>query len=320
MTNRDDDKMDAMDRVVGWIDDEGDLPDDASSPNVDSDESVAEQLLINSLLQGHFESADDRAARIQSVLDRFDEKTDTAPRAPATPPRKPMFAFRKPQAVASLAAILLVAATVWILSTPQSAEAAIQRVIESVDAHVVRVYKADVKGRWLGIQRELNCTLRSCGSEKFVVEMHDTRTQPNAMGSDGKQRWTVAGKRTWKSSEGTYDLRDILIDRMTLTNLQINRLITHLPDNYELELLEATPLPGDESEQCRPIQATRIGNDTMLPDLVRVWAHPRTSVVARMEIIRERGKGKTPTQIDLQLVDEEPVDEEIFRPEHYERN
>lgn len=313
MKDRDGDK-DKTDWLDDWIDGERDLPNQTNRLEVSDDESVADQLLISSLLQGHFESPDDQAVRIQSVLERFDQLEDSR----AARPRKPVFAFPKPQAIASLAAIFLVAAAIWTFSTP-TAEAAMERVINAVDAQVVRVYKGDVKGRWLGIRRELKCTLRSCGPEKFVVEMTDTLVQPNALGSDGKERWKVAGKHTWRSSEGTYDLRDMLIDRTTIANLQINRLITELPANYELQLLEKSPLPGDESKQCRPIEAKRIGNDTMFPDLVRIWPHPYTNDVVRMEIVRDRGGRKTPTHIDLHFVEEEPVDERIFGPEHYEK-
>lgn len=295
-----------------WVDDTGEAP----TGNVAS-ESFADQLLIHSLLRDKFELDSNREIRIKATLDRFDKnELDVVPTAKAVASNsRPGLRF--PKLKASLAALILVSVCIWYVARPNSAEAAFRLVIASVEENVTRVYQGRVKGRWFGIKRNLSCTLHSCGANKFVAQIHNTLVTPKVIGSNGADRWFVSGRRTWNSSDPQTELRDFLIDRITIRNLEVNRLIAEIPSNYQVELLDAEPLPGDEVVKCSPIEATLVAKEKDLPELVRIWAHPHTGVVCKILIRRDRGGRKAPTTIELTLEKELAFDGEIFEPKHY---
>ncbi|MFK7765882.1 MAG: hypothetical protein AB8B55_01480 [Mariniblastus sp.] len=311
------DQSDIDQQISRWIDCESE-PDSSLAPV--ADHSVAEQLLVSSMLQTLFESDDVSEARVQSALQKFDQvDTENQSQVLATEKPSPNFNWRMRRVAASLAALLLVAVCIWQAITPASAEAAIQKVIRSIEGQVVRVYQGTVTGRWLGTDMELRCKLRTLSSDKYAVEMENSLIQPKAFGSDGTNRWFVSGRRVWNSGVETNALRDFLLDKITLRNLQINKLLTEIPNNYELKFLKSVPLPGDNSIQCQPIEAKLIADDRGLPELVRIWAHPKTGVVAQMEILRERQSKKAPTRIVLVLLGKEPDSPTLFKAEHYSK-
>lgn len=306
---------------VESIDDESEnLCKESGSIDESIQQELAEQLVISSLLQSHFEDRGQLEDRIQAALNRFDELNYVNGDDDVSISRVRRRRWKLSQLVGSLAALLLVAACFWYALTPQTAEAAFQRIVQTVQQPVTRIYKGKVTGDWLGRRRTLRVTLRNSGIDRFVVEIHDALVKPKVIGADGDNRWHVLGRRVWRSNEESNFLRDSLLDRVTLYNLRYNQLITELPDNYEMKFLPAEAVPGEPSHQCQPIEATRITDDNDYPHKVRIWAHPDSGVVQKIEIVRERGGLKSATVIELLLASEEPVADDVFQPEYYLNN
>ena len=77
-------------------------------------------------------------------------------------------------------------------------------------------------------------------------------------------------------------------------------------------------MPDDTAVMCRPIEATRTVNDINLPQIVRIWAHPETGVVVRMQLLREKLSLVAKSRVELNLREVTEVPATFFTADHHE--
>lgn len=292
-----------------WIDGEpSDLNEQSISLESGDDSAMAERLVIHSLLTGHFESTQSREARIRSAMDAFDQWSSANPVRPASRSRRNwMF-------VASTAATVLLALGLWGMLTPQSAQASLERVIAATQVPVTRVYQASIHRRFLGRDSVRKATLFSRSIDQFAAKFHDTKlTQSLWIGSDGAQRWLVAGNHQWSSTDDAELPRDAFIDRVTYRNMQFNALLTRIPRAFDVRLMPREIISIDgQSHDCRPIEATPRNPESGLPDFIRIWPHPSSGVVLQMHLINDDARRLSVRRIELQWSGEQEVSEDFF--------
>ncbi len=302
--------------VANWIDGQPSDWTDGPIALEDTDPSVAgRQLVIHSMLVGHFESAESREKRIQLTLDAFD-------RLPTTEPlREKPLNRRRWMFVATTAASLLLAFGVWGLIAPQNAEAALARVIAATQLPVTRVYEATIKRRVLGRDVDRKATLYSRSVDRFAAEFHETRLRPDVwIGFDGQQRWLEAGDYQWSSTDDVELPRDAIIDRVTLRNMQFNSLLTEIPRSFHVRLLRRETLSIDgQTYECQPIEAIPRIQGRGLPNIVRIWPHPESGVVLQMHVINNDSSPLGVRRVELQLTGEQEVPEDFFSLESHRR-
>ena len=318
--------------------------------------SELEQLLMHSMLAEQFEPEEDRQRRVESTLDAHDRARSTGPRiegsessagglddesktnglpetehvgvdrsqlaAGAKPSPTGRTRFRWVSAVMVTAASITVFAVFgFLLATPKSAHAAMEQVIAALRLPITRVYDVHVTTTFAGREREQYGTLYTRSTDQFVATFPDTPVYPTTLGSDGTNRWWIRGEEKWSSSESwqhAANRREAVIDRLTTLQLQMNVFLTELPQQYELRLLPEEPLPNDTAVMCRPIEATRSVNDINLPQTVRIWAHPETGVVVRMQLLREKLSLVAKSRVELNLREVTEVPATFFTADHHE--
>ena len=321
-----------------WLDGEH----DGQASRADSVESALnsselEQLLMHSMLAEQFESEEDRQRRVESTLDAHDRNRSTGPRidgsahvgvdrgqsaagAKTSPTNgtRPRWVSAVMVTAASIAVFAVVG---FLLATPKSAHAAMEQVIATLRLPITRVYDVQVTATFAGRGRELNGTLYTRSTDQFVVTFPDTPVYPTTFGSDGTNRWWIRGEEKWSSSESwqhAANRREAVIDRLTTLQLQMNVFLTELPQQYELRLLPEEPLPNDTAVMCRPIEATRTATDINLPQTVRIWSHPETGVVVRMQLLREKLSLVAKSRVELNLREVTEVPAAFFAADHHE--
>ena len=283
-----------------------------SDPAVALDESdhfvIARQLVMHSLLTGHFESVESRENRIQRVLQAFDERSTLQPQSPAPAVRRSwMF-------IATTTATLVAVLCVWGFLTPHGADAALSRVIAATRLPVTRVYNTKIQRRILGRDVYRKATLYSRSIDRFAAEFHETTLRPPLwIGFDGQQRWLVAGESHWSSDDEVDLPRDAIIDRITLKNLQFNALLTEIPKSFHVRLLPRETISIDgQSFDCQPLEATPDNPDGSFPDVILIWPHPQSGVVLQMHVIKIDRGPRGVSRVEFQFAGQQEVPDNFF--------
>ena len=340
-----------------WLDGDDDgQASQADSVEAALTSSELEQLLMHSMLAEQFEPEEDRQRRVQSTLDARDRPLSTSPRMdgpgssasglhdeskttglPGTGHvggnRSPLAADAKPSTTGGIhpgwvSAVMVTAASLAVfalvslfLATPKSAHAAMDQVIAALRLPITRVYDLRVATTFAGRERELRGTLYTRSTDQFVATFPDIQLYPTTIGSDGTNRWWRRGEQKWSSSDSWQHAangREAVIDRLTTLHLQMNVFLTELPEQYELRLLPEEPLPDDSAVMCRPIEATRSVNDVSLPQIVRIWAHPETGVVLRMQLFRKKFSPVAESRVELNFREVTEVPDTFYTADHHE--
>lgn len=279
------------------------------------DSDVASELLAHGMLSGLLEPVEEREYRVQNILDRFDSQVaDRHLRGPR--PSQ----WRQLSGIAA-AAVLLIGAGFWFTSTPLSAEAAIDRVIRSVQFPVTRIYAVKIFANRFGRDSVRECKLYNHGMEKTAAVFENAVRSPAVIGADGERRWMVIGQTVW-TSDGAPPangnaFRQRLVDLITRGHVEINSLLTQIPSSYDLRLLPPHPLPGQEQLTSQPIEATLSSANRRLPQRIVIWPHPDSGVVTQMHVFRGEDRRRGANRMEFVFEGEKNVPDAFFTPDFH---
>lgn len=107
-----------------------------------------------------------------------------------------------------------------------------------------------------------------------------------------------------------------MLNRVTLQNLQFNQLLSRIPARYSVALLEEAWLPGGQVIRCQPLQATLRVDDFRLPRTIKLWPHPESGVIHKIQLFRGR-EGLATLRVDVQLSGEGEVAKEYFTADYH---
>ncbi|MFN7873683.1 MAG: hypothetical protein ACK5PB_00080 [Pirellula sp.] len=289
-----------------WIDD------DTTPASSASDQAIAAQQFMHGMLKSCSETDEHREGRIARVLDRFDDQVTV--NQPAS------FRHQRGRWITlSTAAIVLICMSVWMGVQPNEVQAAWARTLATLDQNVTRVYEVTLEGRRRRMTFTRQAVLTTHSSNEFVVSMPTLPVQPALIGSDGNEQWILFGDQNWRSSDDDVGQpREMFLNLVTARQMNFNRLLTELPDNYEVEVLSLEPIPGCESIETKPLYAKLKIPDPRRPRTIKLWPHPRTGVVLRMELTMPPVRGiQGIERIIAEFADEIPYLSETFQQESY---
>jgi hypothetical protein len=318
--------LDADELAARWLD-EGAPPLDASgSLPAEMGEAgrrrLAElQCLHGLLLHLHDRDADARERRVQRVLQALEEAADVLPhptlnRDLSRPRRRPR-AQRVMSWLISSAAVLLLGLIVWKLVSPNTAYAIVQRAFEAAGLDGDRTYH--VVDRWSGsVEGTREATLWVRG-DRFVFQPKRPLIPGLLLGSDGRQGWAVPAVGPVRVSDDPGEIlrfmaRGLLPEhhdevkaagRKMFPLLQQRTLLRNLGQSYRLELLPPALLADGDGIRYQHIRAHRRDETVDSADVVEIWVHPQSSVIARLSLQAKLESGERRVTLDLES--EEPM-------------
>ena len=253
-----------------------------------------EQALLDALLQTHYESAESRELRIDRVLAGFDRRPRCAV-LEASPlldqPTRPnlikkVARTRRWMMATSACGILMLMGAAFFLFTPPSAEAALARAIEAAEQSTTRVYDLEISGKRRQVPFQRRAPLYSQSAQIFAIEATDARVTPLVFGMDQDGAWLVVGKhlRRHETDQDMLPFEGYFLNRVTMGMLNVNRLLTHIRGNYDIQLGKRAPIPAFKGRFARPLVATLSSASFRLPKSIRIWPDPQTGMALRMEI------------------------------------
>lgn len=311
------------------------------------DAAHSSDAIVHALLASWFDSKEKREARIQRTLELFDQEqqaviyeqtgadgsVDSDVRTETVSPTNEsklnhssateLIRYSRLRRIAtfilSTSAMLLLLFSLWYSIQPSELQASMNRVIEATTSVETRIYNVEIRRPMMRRSGIGSCTLYSQSDDRFVAIFDNPRLQPAVIGGNENQRWVVRGDRHFVSDSTPNIPQEFFVDKLTMKHMQINSLLTELPDAYELKLLDEEPLPGGLGIDCRPIRAVRKVRDASQPAQIKIWPHPRTGVVHRMTIwqVRPTARRLPATVIDLKLTSVERLPDEFFSWEYH---
>jgi hypothetical protein len=320
--NNDPQRLDADELAGRWLDGEA-LPADASMDTAGR-RRVAELQLLHGLLSQLHDDSDARARRVQRVLDALRQSANILPYSAAARPRRNQ-ARRALAWLASAAAVLLVGLLAWKLVSPNPAYAVLERATEAAGRENDRTYH--VVDQWSGAvtgTREATLYVRG---DRFVFQPKRPLIPGLLLGSDGRRGWAVKSMDPVVVSDDPLEFfrvmtrgllppprdQDKASSQAMLPLLQQHTLLRRLGQSYRLELLASTPLKEGDDLRYHYIRARRQSDAASGAEVVELWVHPHSSIVARMQLQANLESGR-------RLVTLELTSEESLPPDWYEHS
>jgi hypothetical protein len=320
--NNDPERLDADELAGRWLDDEA-LPADASMDDAGR-RRVAELQLLHGLLSQLHDDSDARARRLQRVLDALRQSANILPYSAAARPRRNQ-ARRVLAWLASAAAMLLIGLLAWKLVSPNPAYAVVERAAEAAGREHDRTYR--VVDQWSGAvtgTREATLYVRG---DRFVFQPKRPLIRGLLLGSDGRRGWAVKSVGPVVVSDDPLEFFHVMTrgllpppraqdkpsSQAMLPLLQQHTLLRRLGQSYRLELLASTPLTEGDDIRYHHIRAQRQSDAAGGAEVVELWVHPRSSIVARLQLQAKLEPGRRLVTLDL-------TSEEPLPPDWYEHS
>jgi hypothetical protein len=317
MTN-DPERLDADELAGRWLDE--------GAPPAEMDEAARRRLAELQLLHGllihlYDRDTDARERRVQRVLQALKEPVDVLPhpavRGGASDPRGRRRTQRIVSWLASAAALLLIGLIVWKLAAPNPAYAVVQRAFEAAGLDEDRTYH--VVDRWSGPRAGVREATLWVRGDRFVFQPKRPLIPGLLLGSDGREAWTVADVGPVRVSDDPPELLRVLTrglfpehrdgekapSREMVPLLQQRTLLRNLGQSYRLELLDPMPLMNQDKIKYQHIRAQRQQEATGGAEVVELWVHPHSSVIARLRL--QVPLGAEERLVSLDLVSEKPL-------------
>lgn len=244
-----------------------------------------------------------------------------APGSASTPPAPRAARARRPTGaaarwVAAAAAVLLIVALVWSVSTGARANAALGELTRVLAAQasgdrtfLVRVVDPGAKpGREAAPLDGARLCVRPPAA--WVLVRHDASGATVASGSDGHSSWSFSARGAVRVSSNPRRFRGSLPgEQHELPFLDPRDGLEELARAYDLALLEPLTLDG---VVCRRLVATRKENVGRGPKLVEVLYEQGSASLRRMTLDRLPQAKGGPRAVALELVDERALPPEYF--------
>lgn len=289
-----------------WIDDE-------TTPGSSSnDQAIAGQQFMHGMLKSCLETDEHRESRIARVLDRFDDHV--AVKQPASVHR-----HRGRWITLSTAALVLICMSLWMVIQPSEVQAALARTIATLDQNVTRIYDVTLEGRGRLMTFTRSAVLTTHSRNEFVVSMPDAPVQPTLIGSDGNEQWILFGDQSWNSSDEEANRpREMFLNLVTARQMNFNRLLTEIPDDYDVEVLSREAIPGRDGQETKPLYAELKIPDPRRPRTIKLWPDPQTGVALRIELTLPPVRGiRGIERMVAEFTEERPFARETFQQATY---
>jgi len=293
-----------------WIDVE---PDDSEfgESAIDALESLdskqlcraADVQLVHAMLMGLAEkSKDARQSRINKLMQsiRVDKEKPASKKAASSQrPRR----YVGPVIRWGTAAMIIISLAVLLMSLPSNkAMATIDQMIAAIENAGDRTYSIIVRdqktgrrergsGRFSAERRNRHeraifngATLYLRGRDKFVLYRYTSSGQTVINGSDGQTNWLIRPRRPVLVSNNPEAFRIPMPEDLAgLLTLDFSDTLQQIRESYKIKYLGTVPVEQVQEASWAYLHATRHNRRFKGPRVIRIWAHPDTGLLRRIE-------------------------------------
>lgn len=230
-----------------------------------------------------------------------------------------------------VAASLIGAVSWYYLSASDSALAALDRVVQAVDAPVDRTYEIRMQPADLQLPRKAGrepgnlrpedrrpgldgAILYVRGGTQFVLYRSTPRGKMVINGSNGFEQWLIRPGKPVLVSSDPYAFRIPMPESLaTIPLVDIRLSLTSLRHGYQLDMLPDEKLDDGTSTLWRHLRAQKIDPATKGPKVVSIWYHPSTNLIGRIEFEQMHLQGRPePRSMTISLVACQPLPDNWF--------
>ena len=323
-----------------WLDAE---PDDSevNESAMDVSESLnskqlrraADVQLLHALLTGLAENSEtSRQRRVDKLMQSIGADTDKVVGEQANSPRKSRW-YVGPAIRWGTAAMIIIGITIVLTSLPPNkAMATIDQMISAIEKAGDRTYSIIVRDQKTGRREQTGtiseversnrqeragfdgATLYLRGKDKYVLYRYTQSGQTVVNGSDGQTNWLIRPRREVLVSNNPQAFRiPMPEDLADLLTLDFGHTLLRIRERYRIKYLGTVPVEQDQDVSWAYLHATLQKRRFRGPRVIRIWAHPDTGLLRRIEFADIQLQGDTePKKLILDLVDQKQLPNDWF--------
>ena len=264
---------------------------------------AADVQLVHAMLMGIAEnSKDSRQSRINKLMQsiRADRQKQTTEKV-TTPLKRHRYVG--PAIRWGTAAMIIVSLAVLLISLPSNkAMATIDQMIAAIENAGDRTYRIIVRDQKAGRRERQSgkftfqrrnrqeravfdgATLYLRGRGKYVLYRYTPSGQTVINGRDGQTNWLIRPRRAVLVSDDPQAFRIPMPENLAnLLTLDFSDTLQQIRERYKIKYLGTVPVEQDQETSWSYLHATRQNRKFKGPRVIRIWAHPDTGLLRRIE-------------------------------------
>jgi len=294
---------------------------------------AADVQLVHAMLMGLAENSKDaRQRRVKKLMESIRADWKKQAKEKAARPQKP-HRYVGPAIRWGTAAMVIISLAVLLTSLPSNkAMATIDQMIAAIENAGDRTYSIIVRDQKTGrrdrragkfaVERRNRhervvfdgATLHLRGRGKYVLCRYTPSGQTVINGSDGQTNWLIRPRRAVLVSNNPQAFRiPMPEDLANLLTLDFSDTLQQIRERYKIKYLGTVPVEQDQEPSWSYLHATRQNRRFKGPRVIRIWAHPDTGLLRRIEFADIQLQGDPePKKLIFDLRDQKPLPENWF--------
>jgi outer membrane lipoprotein-sorting protein len=294
---------------------------------------AADVQLIHAMLMSIAENSKDaRQSRVDKLMQsiKADRKKQTGEKT--TSPQRPR-RYVGPVIQWSTAAMIIISLAVLLTSLPSNkAMATIDQMIAAIENAGDRTYSIIVRDQKTGrrewgsgrfdVERRNRqeraifdgATLYLRGRDKYVLYRYTPSGQTVINGSGGQTNWLIRPRRPVLVSNNPEAFRIPMPEDLAgLLTLDFSDTLQQIRESYKIKYLGTVPVEQTQEASWAYLHATRQNRRFKGPRVIRIWAHPDTGLLRRIEFADITLQGDPePKKLIFDLRDQKELAENWF--------
>ena len=294
---------------------------------------AADVQLLHAMLTGLAENGEDaRQRRVNKLMQSIRADKGKIAGEKGTSPQKP-HRYVGPVIRWGTAAMIVVGITILLTSLPTNkARATIDQMISAIENGGDRTYSVVVRdqrtrrrdrgggGSAVGRRdRQERAVLDGAklylrGKGQYVLYRYTPSGQTVVNGSNGQTNWLIRPRREVLVSNDPKAFRiPMPVDLADLLTLDFGETLQRIRERYKIKHLGTVPVEQDKAASWAYLHATKPNRKFRGPRVIRIWAHPHTGLLRRIEFADIRLQDDPePKKLILDLVDQTQLPNDWF--------
>jgi len=322
-------------RANQWIDAEANDPEYTDAFELQDGQQLcfaADIQLVHAMLMGLAENNKHaRPRRVNKLMHSIRADVEERARGKATSSQKSR-RYVGPAIKWGTAAMIIISLTIFLTSLPSNkAMATMDQMIAAIEKAGDRTYSIIVRDQKTRrrertgrppIERRNRreravfdgATLYLRGKDKYVLYRYTPSGQTVVNGSNGKTNWLIRPRREVLVSNDTQAFRIPMPEDLAgLLTLNFGDTLQRIRERYRIKYLGTVPVEQDKETSWAYLHATQPNRRFRGPRVIRIWAHPDTGLLRRIEFADIRLQGDPdPKKLILDLVDQRQLPNDWF--------
>jgi outer membrane lipoprotein-sorting protein len=293
---------------------------------------AADVQLLHAMLMGFAENSEDaKQSRIEMLMRSIRADKEKKVEEKGTSTQKPR-RYVGPAIRLGTVAMIIIGFTILLTSLPPNkAMATIEQMISAIENAGDRTYSVIVRDQKTG-QRERGwnrsadersrqeravldgATLYLRGRDKYVLYRYTPSGQAVVNGSDGQTNWLIRPRREVLVSDNPQAFRiPMPEDLAALLTLDFSDTLQRIQERYRIKYLGTVPVEQGQDVSWAYLHATLQERRFRGPRVIRIWAHPDTGLLRRIEFADIQLQGDPePKKLIFDLMDQKQLPENWF--------